>query len=112
MKMIDGMAMLKINKLHLHLVDDNGWRIEIKKYPKLTEVGAFRADREDLDWNSRKEPVKEKLRVLKSVTSQLLEDKPVYSCHVCGFNGKTLHWQCPGCKRWDTVKPIQGVEGE
>ncbi|MDH5369549.1 MAG: hypothetical protein OEW99_05965, partial [Gammaproteobacteria bacterium] len=33
-------------------------------------------------------------------------------CHVCGFNGKTLHWQCPGCKRWDTVKPIQGVEGE
>jgi lipopolysaccharide biosynthesis regulator YciM len=59
-----------------------------------------------------KEPVQEKLRILKSVTSKLLEDKPVYSCHVCGFNGKTLHWQCPGCKRWDTVKPIQGVEGE
>ena len=66
----------------------------------------------DINIKHAKEPVQEKLRILKSVTSQLLEDKPVYSCHVCGFNGKTLHWQCPGCKRWDTVKPIQGVEGE
>jgi len=66
----------------------------------------------DINIKHAKAPVKEKLYILKSVTSQLLEDKPVYSCHVCGFNGKTLHWQCPGCKRWDTVKPIQGVEGE
>ena len=66
----------------------------------------------DINIKHAKESVKEKLRILKSVTGQLLEDKPVYSCHICGFNGKTLHWQCPGCKRWDTVKPIQGVEGE
>ena len=66
----------------------------------------------DINIKHAKEPVQEKLRILKSVTGQLLEDKPVYSCNVCGFNGKTLHWQCPGCKRWDTVKPIQGVEGE
>lgn len=45
LKIIDCMGMLKINKLHLHLVDDNGWRLEIKKYPKLTEVGAWRVDR-------------------------------------------------------------------
>ena len=66
----------------------------------------------DINIKHVKDSVKEKLKILKSVTSQLLEDKPVYSCHVCGFNGKTIHWQCPGCKRWDTVKPIQGVEGE
>ncbi|WP_111308339.1 glycoside hydrolase family 20 protein [Confluentibacter sediminis] len=41
-KTIDRLAMLKLNVLHLHLVDDQGWRIEIKKYPKLTEVGASR----------------------------------------------------------------------
>ncbi|GGK23989.1 beta-hexosaminidase [Yeosuana aromativorans] len=41
-KTIDRLAMLKMNVLHLHLVDDQGWRIEIKKYPKLTEVGAYR----------------------------------------------------------------------
>ncbi|WP_338356052.1 beta-N-acetylhexosaminidase [Yeosuana marina] len=41
-KTIDRLAMLKMNVLHLHLVDDQGWRIEIKKYPKLTEVGGYR----------------------------------------------------------------------
>ena len=47
LKMIDVASTMKINKLHLHLSDDNGWRIEIKKYPKLTEVGAWRVDREE-----------------------------------------------------------------
>lgn len=45
LRIIDCMAMLKLNKLHLHLVDDNGWRIEIKKYPLLTEIGSCRVDR-------------------------------------------------------------------
>ena len=45
-KIIDYMAMLKLNKLHLHLVDGNGWRLEIKKYPRLTEIGAWRVARE------------------------------------------------------------------
>lgn len=41
-KYIDYLAMYKINTFHWHLTDDQGWRIEIKKYPKLTEVGAWR----------------------------------------------------------------------
>lgn len=43
-KYIDVMAQYKFNYLHLHLTDDQGWRIEIKKYPKLTEIGAKRTD--------------------------------------------------------------------
>ncbi len=39
---IDVMAMHKLNTLHWHLTEDQGWRIEIKKYPKLTEIGAWR----------------------------------------------------------------------
>ncbi len=39
---IDLMAMYKFNKFHWHLTDDQGWRIEIKKYPKLTAIGAWR----------------------------------------------------------------------
>ncbi|TDO68952.1 hexosaminidase [Flavobacterium chryseum] len=50
---IDRLAMLKMNVLHLHLVDDQGWRMEIKKYPKLTEVGAWRVDQENVAWNAR-----------------------------------------------------------
>ena len=42
LKFIDTMASLKFNRLHWHLTDDQGWRIEIKKYPKLTEIGAWR----------------------------------------------------------------------
>ena len=41
-KYLDVMAMYKLNRLHWHLTEDQGWRIEIKKYPKLTQIGAFR----------------------------------------------------------------------
>ncbi|MBX7131234.1 MAG: beta-N-acetylhexosaminidase [Fimbriimonadaceae bacterium] len=44
LKFIDLLAMHKMNSLHLHLTEDQGWRIEIKKYPKLTEVGAWRKE--------------------------------------------------------------------
>lgn len=40
---IEAIALHNINKFHLHLIDDQGWRMEIKKYPKLTEVGAWRS---------------------------------------------------------------------
>lgn len=42
-KYLDVMAMYKLNTFHWHLTDDQGWRIEIKKYPRLTQVGANRA---------------------------------------------------------------------
>ena len=42
-KVLDLMSIHKMNRLHWHLTEDQGWRIEIKKYPKLTEVGAWRA---------------------------------------------------------------------
>ncbi len=44
LRLIDVMALHKMNSLQLHLTDDQGWRIEIKKYPKLTEVGAWRSE--------------------------------------------------------------------
>ena len=53
LKTLDRMAMLKLNTFHFHLVDNEGWRIEIKKYRKLTEVGAWRVDQEDKLWDER-----------------------------------------------------------
>lgn len=44
-KMMDEMAMYKLNRLHFHLTDDQGWRVEIKALPKLTQVGAWRPNR-------------------------------------------------------------------
>ena len=66
----------------------------------------------DLNIEQAKDSTKEKLQILKNVTSQILEDNPVYQCQSCGFHAKAIHWQCPGCKQWSTIKPIHGVEGE
>ncbi len=41
-KLLDAMSYYKINNLHWHLADDQGWRVEIKAYPRLTELGAWR----------------------------------------------------------------------
>ncbi|RCW37630.1 beta-N-acetylhexosaminidase [Marinilabilia salmonicolor] len=56
LKIIDYLSLHKINYLHLHLVDDNGWRLEIKEYPELTDVGAWRADRYNY-FSARQNPV-------------------------------------------------------
>ena len=50
---LDVAAMYKINRFHWHLTEDQGWRIEIKKYPELTEVGAFRAGTQKTSDNSK-----------------------------------------------------------
>lgn len=53
-QIIDQMALLKMNILHWHLTDDTGWRIEIKKYPRLTSIGSKRRESEIGTWNSGK----------------------------------------------------------
>lgn len=80
----------------------------LKKRP--TVKGLDRLIRYHMD--NTEGPAKENLGLLQAFTQRLIQDKPVYCCDKCGFNGKTLHWQCPSCKNWGTVKPIHGIEGE
>ncbi|MCX4778714.1 beta-N-acetylhexosaminidase [Streptomyces sp. NBC_01264] len=54
LRYIDLLAAHKLNVLHLHLTDDQGWRVEIKRYPRLTEVGAWRARSR---WGHRASPL-------------------------------------------------------
>jgi lipopolysaccharide biosynthesis regulator YciM len=54
----------------------------------------------------------ENLVILRDLMKTLLNNKPVYECHHCGFTGKSMHWQCPGCKHWNSIKPIKGVVAE
>lgn len=51
MQLIDRMAELKLNRLHLHLTDGPGWRIEIKRFPLLTQHGAWRKKLPESSWN-------------------------------------------------------------
>lgn len=69
---------------------------------KLIEVQMLTSDDE----------TKRKLEPLKSLAYELVRRKPTYLCSHCGFAGKRLHWQCPTCKQWNTVKPIAETEGE
>ncbi|WP_423147142.1 family 20 glycosylhydrolase [Rubrolithibacter danxiaensis] len=50
---INLLASYKMNTFHWHLVDDQGWRIEIKKYPELTKTGAWRVNQTDKVWSDR-----------------------------------------------------------
>ena len=81
---------------------------ELGKRPSVRGLSRFI----DLSLSRSEGAAHDNLLILKNMTDQLLENKPVYKCHDCGFYGKALHWQCPGCKQWNTIKPIHGVEGE
>ncbi len=50
LRLLDQMALHKLNVLHLHLTDDQGWRLEIRRYPRLTEVGSWRTESQP-GWN-------------------------------------------------------------
>lgn len=51
-------------------------------------------------------------RLVSRIGQLILNNRPVYRCVSCGFSGQQLHWWCPSCKEWETVRPIQGVEAE
>lgn len=76
-KFIDLLALYKMNKLHLHLTDDQGWRIEIKKYPLLTEQGAWR------EFNNQ-----DSACMLKAKNNP---DMEIDKSHIIQRNGKTLY---------------------
>ena len=56
--------------------------------------------------------LRENLLLMQSITERWLARKPAYRCDQCGFETRGLYWQCPSCHKWDTVKPILGIEGE
>lgn len=48
---------------------------------------------------------REHLSILQQLTDRLLAEQSSYQCRHCGFQAQSLHWQCPGCKHWGTVRP-------
>jgi lipopolysaccharide biosynthesis regulator YciM len=50
------------------------------------------------------------LNLLKGIIAELREQHQGYVCAQCGFRGRTMHWLCPGCTRWNTIHPVSGEE--
>ena len=53
--------------------------------------------------------IKKHLSTIKELTTRLLDKRSVYKCNICGYEAIHIHWHCPSCKKWNTVKPVQGV---
>jgi lipopolysaccharide biosynthesis regulator YciM len=64
----------------------------------------------DLIRRSAGDRVPDSIAVVHEAVERLEREQPVYRCIRCGFAARLLHWQCPGCKQWSTVKPVHGVE--
>jgi lipopolysaccharide biosynthesis regulator YciM len=84
---------------------------ELRRRPSLRGLDRL-VEYSMLDKDSQADSARAPLRLLREFTTELMDKRPVYSCTECGFAGKSLHWQCPGCQTWNTVKPIHGIEGE
>jgi len=55
---------------------------------------------------------KESLVLLRDMVGEQIRTKPRYRCHKCGFTAHSLYWHCPSCRKWATIKPIRGLDGQ
>lgn len=78
----------------------------VRRYPSLSGLHLFI----NLYLNAAEGRARDDLLILQGLTKKLLADKPDYQCTSCGFSGKSLHWLCPGCKQWSSVKPMYCLE--
>ncbi len=62
-----------------------------------------------LNLNREDQHPKETLDVLKHAVEYLISSQPAYQCEHCGFGVKKLHWRCPSCQSWSSIKPLQGL---
>lgn len=78
----------------------------VRNYPSLRGLYLF----VNLYISCAEGRAKQDLHILQNLMKNILSDKPDYQCDECGFGGKTLHWQCPGCKQWGTMLPLHSLE--
>lgn len=82
---------------------------KIDTRPSLRVVGKF------LDFHlnkASKEDNNKEQTLVRNMLESLLEHKSYYNCGSCGFSANHLHWQCPSCKSWGSIKAVKGLEGE
>jgi len=65
-----------------------------------------------MELQRRKSGERENIQVVVDMLDRVIARRPGYLCSHCGFKGQTLHWHCPGCHRWDTIRPLLGEENE
>ena len=77
---------------------------QLAKYPSLRGLSRLIS----LQMDNTEGQIRDNLSLLERLVERLLAERPTYRCSHCGFAGRQLHWFCPGCKHWGTVKSIRG----
>lgn len=80
----------------------------VRRFPSLRGLYLFI----NLYISSAEGRAKDDLLILQNLMKKLLAGKPDFQCSSCGFSGKSLHWQCPGCKQWSTIRPMHSLQQE
>lgn len=70
--------------------------------PTLDQLITLQGRHADDDLDRLLQLIQQKLR-------EVLAGQDRYRCRKCGFTGRSLHWQCPGCKSWSTIKPLRDI---
>jgi len=78
----------------------------VRRYPSLSGLALF----VNLYSSNVEGRAREDLLIVQGLMKKLLTDKPDYQCGTCGFSGRSLHWQCPGCRQWSSVKPLHCLQ--
>lgn len=78
----------------------------VRRYPSLRGLHLFT----NLHISSVEGRAREDMMILQKLMQKLLADKPDYKCVSCGFSCNSLHWLCPGCRQWSTIKPLYCLE--
>ncbi|GIX35512.1 MAG: lipopolysaccharide assembly protein B [Lysobacteraceae bacterium] len=81
---------------------------QLRRRPSVRGQGALI----DLSLAEGEPLTRDLLLVLKQLGDQLVAGVPAYRCRRCGFGARLHHWQCPSCKSWGSIKPIQGPAAE
>lgn len=82
--------------------------VQLKQRPSLRELQRL----VELHVQHASGSTRESLALLQDVLQRLVARLPRYRCRRCGFQGQHIHWRCPGCKTWNSVRPVTGIEGE
>lgn len=81
---------------------------ELRKYPSVKGVDSL----VQYALTQAEGGTRESLKAIKDLTGRLLQSRSAYKCYQCGFDAKTLHWYCPSCRNWSTIKPVYGWQDE
>ena len=87
----------------------------VRKRPTLRGLNYYFDAYRQFNWSEKegiKDVSRQNIQLIHRIVKDVLKDKADYQCRQCGFAGKQLHWQCPQCHGWDTIRRQRGVDGD